>query len=167
MSLLCLKFFSNVFFFNFIILYWFCHTLTWIHHGCTIVPHSEHPSHLPPQTIPLGYPRAPVPSILYHASNLDWRFISYMIFYMFQCHSSISSCPRPLPQSPKDFKWRKIALQYCVGFCSTTMWIGHNYTYIPSLSSLPLSHPLGHHSVPGWAPCVPLQLLARYLFYTW
>ena len=29
-------FFFNFFFlFYFIILYWFCHTLTWIHHGCT------------------------------------------------------------------------------------------------------------------------------------
>ena len=25
----------------FTILYWFCHTLTWIHHGCTRVPHPE------------------------------------------------------------------------------------------------------------------------------
>ena len=60
------------------------------------------PSHLPPHPIPLGHPSAPAPSALYHASNLDWRFISHMIFYMFQCHSPISSCPCPLPQSPKD-----------------------------------------------------------------
>ena len=25
-------------------LYWFCHTSTWIHHGCTRVPHPEPPS---------------------------------------------------------------------------------------------------------------------------
>ena len=30
------------------ILYWFCHTSTWIHHGCTHIPHPEPPSHLPP-----------------------------------------------------------------------------------------------------------------------
>ena len=60
------------------------------------------PSHLPPHPIPLGRPSAPVPSTLYHALNLDWRFVSHMIIYMFQCHSSISSCPCPLPQSPKD-----------------------------------------------------------------
>ena len=34
----------------FTILYWFCHTSTWIHHGCTRVPHPELPSHLPPHT---------------------------------------------------------------------------------------------------------------------
>ena len=27
----------------------FCHTLTWISHRCTCVPHPEPPSHLPPQ----------------------------------------------------------------------------------------------------------------------
>ena len=59
-------------------------------------------SYLPPHTIPLGHPSAPAPSILYHASNLDWQFVSYMILYMFQCHSPKSSHPRPLPQSPKD-----------------------------------------------------------------
>ena len=86
----------------FTILYWFCHTSTWIHHGCTCVPHPEPPSHLPPRTIPLGHPSAPAPSIQYPASNLDWWFISYMILYMFQCHSPKSSHPLPLPQSPKD-----------------------------------------------------------------
>ena len=42
---------------------------------------------LPPCTIPLGCPSAPAPSVQYHASNLDWWLISYMILYMFQCHS--------------------------------------------------------------------------------
>ena len=63
---------------------------------------TEPPSHIPPHTIPLGHPSAPAPCILYHASNLDWRFVSYMILYMFQCHSPKSSHLRPLPQSPKD-----------------------------------------------------------------
>ena len=61
------------------------------------------PLPLPPHTIPLGRPSAPAPSIQYHALNLGWRFISYMILYMFQCHSPKSSHPHPLPQSPKDF----------------------------------------------------------------
>ena len=42
------------------------------------------------------------PSTLYHASNQDWRFVSHVIFYMFQCHSPIPSRPHPLPQNPKD-----------------------------------------------------------------
>ena len=87
--------------FYFTILYWFCHTLTWIGHGCTWVPNPEPPSHLPPHIISLDHPRAPAPSILYPVSNLDWRFVSYMIVYMFQCHSPKPSHPLPLPQSPK------------------------------------------------------------------
>ena len=88
--------------FYFTILYWFCHTLAWIHHGCTCVPNPEPGSHLPPHTISLGHPSAPAPTILYPASNLDWKFISYMILYIFECHSPKSSYTRPLPQSPKD-----------------------------------------------------------------
>ena len=65
-------------------------------------PHPEPSSLLPPHTIPLGRPSAPAPSIEYRASNLDWQLVSYMIFYMFQCHSPKSSHPLPLPQSPKD-----------------------------------------------------------------
>ena len=53
----------------------------------------------------------PVPSLLVvsvhqpQASSImhrNWTgFISYMILYMFQCHSPKSSHPLPLPQSPK------------------------------------------------------------------
>ena len=64
--------------------------------------HPEPSSLLPPHTLPLGRPSAPAPSIPYSASNLDWRHVSYMILYMFQCHSPKSSHPLPLPQSPKD-----------------------------------------------------------------
>ena len=49
---------SILFFFSFIFMIWrlitlqycsgFCHTLTWISHGFTCVPHPEPPSHLPP-----------------------------------------------------------------------------------------------------------------------
>ena len=53
----------------------------------TCVPHPEPSSLLPPHSIPLGRPSAPAASIQYRASNLDWQLVSYMIFYMFQCHS--------------------------------------------------------------------------------
>ena len=91
----------SFFLFYFTILYWFCHTSTWIHHGCTWVPNPEPPSHLPPHIISLGHPSAPASSIQYPVSNIDWRFISYMIVYMFQHYSPKSSYPLPLPQSPK------------------------------------------------------------------
>ena len=51
--LICVLFFRFYFFvcfifqfylFYFTILYWFCHTLTWICQGCTCVPHPEPPS---------------------------------------------------------------------------------------------------------------------------
>ena len=37
------------------------------------------------------------------------------------------------------FNWRIIALQDCVGFCHTSAWISHRYTYVPSLLNLPHS----------------------------
>ena len=98
----------------FTILYWFCHTSTWIHHGCTRVPHPEPPSLLPPHTIPLGHPSAPAPSILYPALNLDWQFVSFMIVNMFQCHSPKSSHPLPLLQSLKD-----CSIHLCLFCCLT------------------------------------------------
>ena len=91
----------------------FCHTLTWISHRCTCVPHPESPSHLPPHPIPLGYPSAPALSALFHASNLDWSSISRMIIYMFQCYSLKSSHPL-LPQSPK------VCSLYLCLFCCLT-----------------------------------------------
>ena len=73
---------------------------------------------LPPHTIPLGDPSAPAPSIQYRASNLDWRLVSYMILYVFQCHSPISSHPLPLPQSPKD-----CSIHQCLFCCLVHMVI--------------------------------------------
>ena len=57
------------FFFPFIFVSWrlitlqycsgFCHTLTWISHGVTCVPHPDPPSHLLLHPIPLVLPSAP------------------------------------------------------------------------------------------------------------
>ena len=79
----------------------FCHTLTWISHGCTYDPHPKSPWYLPPHPIPQGHPSAPALSTLSHASNLDWRSISHMVIYRFQCYSIKSSYPNLLPQSAK------------------------------------------------------------------
>ena len=69
---ICLLFFYFILFFiffSFIFISWrlitlqycsgFCHTLTWISHGFTCVPHHDPPSHLPLYPIPLGLPSAP------------------------------------------------------------------------------------------------------------
>ena len=40
-----------------------------------------------------------------------------------------------------------IALQYCVGFCHTSTWIGHRYASVPSLYNLP---PPSHPPHPSW-----------------
>ena len=92
----------------------FCHTLTWISHGCTCVPHPEPPSYLPPHLIPQCHPSLPALSSLFHALNLDWWSVSHMIIYMFQCHSPKPSHPCPLPQSPKD-----CSIHLCLFCCLT------------------------------------------------
>ena len=70
--------------------------------------------HVFPILNPPPYPSAPAPSILYPASNLDWRFVSYMILCMFQCHSPKSSHPLPLSQSPTD-----CSIHACLFCCLT------------------------------------------------
>ena len=102
---------AHTFFFFFFFFNWrlitlqycsgFCHTLTWISHGCTSVPHPEHPFHLLPHCIPQGHPSAPALSTLSHELNLHWRSVSHMIIYRFQCYSLKSSHPRIFSQSPK------------------------------------------------------------------
>ena len=66
--------------------------------------------HVSPILIPLPPPSAPHPSgssqctspeHLSHTSNLDWRSVSPLIIYMFQCYSLRTSHPHLLPQSPK------------------------------------------------------------------
>ena len=47
-------------------------------------------------------------------SCIEPGLVSYMILYMFQCHSPKSSHPLPLPQSPKD-----CSIHQCL-FCDTT-----------------------------------------------
>ena len=49
----------------FTLLYWFCHTSTWIRLRYKRVFHPETPSHVPPHTIPLGHPSPPSPNILW------------------------------------------------------------------------------------------------------
>ena len=99
-----------IYLFYFTLLYWFCHTSTWIRHGCTCVPNPEPSSHLPPHTIPLGHPSALAPSILYPASNLvlGIRFL-YDIIHVSMSFSQI------IPPSPSP-RVQKTVLYICVSF---------------------------------------------------
>ena len=112
----------------------FCHTLTWISHRCACVPHPEPSSHLPPHPIPQGHTSAPALSTLSHASNLDWRSVSHMMRYMFQCYSLKSSHPCLLPRSPKV-----CSLHLCL-FC----WLAYRVGW---------HHQLNGHGC-GWTPGV-------------
>jgi len=104
--------FFLILFFNFTVLYWFCHISTWILHRYTRVPHPEPSSLLPPRTIPLGRPSAPAPSIQYRASNLDWQLVSYMILYMAFFRNANSQLWRTVW---KLLKKLKVELSYDLG----------------------------------------------------
>ena len=110
-------FIFRMYFLYFTILYWFCHTSKWICHGCTHVPHPEPPSHIPPCTIPLGHPNAPALSILYHTSNLNWRFTSHMLIYMFQ------SILLNRPTLTLSHRVQKTVLYICVSFAVSHRFI--------------------------------------------
>ena len=53
-----------ILFFDFTILYLFCHISSWICHRYAHVPHPEPSSLLPPRIIPLGRPSAPAPGVI-------------------------------------------------------------------------------------------------------
>ena len=92
----------------------FYHTLTWISHWCTCVPYPEPPSYLLPHSIPQGHSSALALISLSHSLNLDWRSISHMIIYMFQCYSLKSSHPRLLPESKSLFFTSVSLLLSCI-----------------------------------------------------
>ena len=119
--------------------------LTWICHGCTRVPHPEPPFHLPPHPIPLGLPSAPALSTLSHALNLNWRSVSHMIIYMFQCYSLRSSHPGLLPQSPKDSSVH-LCLFCCLAYIViVAIFINSIYTEKDKLFQIPFSSKHAQH----------------------
>ena len=107
------------FFFSFIFISWrlitlqycsgFCHTLTWISHGVTCIPHPDPPSHLPLHPIPLGLPSAPGPSTCLMHPTWAGDLFNYR---QYTCCSFETSHPRLLSQSPKV-----CSVHLCLFFC--------------------------------------------------
>ena len=110
------------FFFPFIFISWrlitlqycsgFCHTLTWISHGFTCIPHPDPPSHLPLYPIPLGHPSAPAGTLvsciqpgLMICFTLDYIHVS-MLF-------SQNIPPLPSPTESKSLLCTSVSLFLC------------------------------------------------------
>ena len=103
-------FFFLILFFNFTLLYWFCHISTWIHHRYTRVLHPEPSSLLPPipslWVVPVHQPQA---SSIMHRT---WTGDSFHIWY-YTCFSAI------LPNHPTlslSQRVRKTVLYISVSF---------------------------------------------------
>ena len=94
-------FFIKKNFFYFTILYWFCHTLTWISHGCTSVPHPENPSYLPSHSILLGHPSAPAPSTLFSSVQFSCSVVSDSL-WPHELQHARPPCPSPTPRLDSD-----------------------------------------------------------------
>ena len=118
---LFLKFFKNLFNWRLITLQHysgFCHTLTWISHGFTCVPHHEPLSQLPSHPIPLGHPSSLALSTMSHASNLDWRSVSYIRF-----NAILSNYPTAI----LSHRVQKSVLCICISFS-----VSHTGSLLPS-----------------------------------
>ena len=92
----------------------FCHTLTWISHGVTCIPHPHPPSHLPLHQIPLGLPSAPGPgTCLMHptwAGDLShYRYIHVSMLF------SWNIPPSPSPTESKSLFCTSVSLfLFCI-----------------------------------------------------
>ena len=118
-------------------------------------------SHLPPHNISVGHPHAPAPSMLYPASDIDWRFNSYMIVYMIECHSPKSSHPLPLPLSPKvscKELQKSLSQMVLTGVPRILRWsLGHN---IESKAALMKTGQMRVVSLQGIFPRAPQNIIS-------
>ena len=120
MSLLFI-FFSFIYLFYFTILYWFCHTSTWIHHRCTCAPHADLPlpcpsPYHPSESSQCTSPKHPVSCI---EPGLAIRFI-YDIIHVSMPFSQI--IPPPL-----SCRVQMTVLYICVSFA-----VSHTELSLPS-----------------------------------
>ena len=116
---ICMLFVSFSFFFHFTILYWFCHTSTWIHHGCTCVSNPE-PLLSPPSPYHLSgssqctSPKHPV-------SCIEPRLVICFLYDMIHVSMPFSQIIPPSP-SPTESKrllyiYVPLLLSHIQGYC--------------------------------------------------
>ena len=91
--------------FYFTMLYWFCHTLTWIRHGCTWVLNPEPPSHLRPHIISLDHPSgsSPCTSPKHPISCIEPRLAIHFLHDSIHISMPFSQIIPPSP-SPTEYK---------------------------------------------------------------
>ena len=113
----------------FTIFYWFCHISTWIHHGCTRVPHPEPPpTSLPIPSlwvIPVHQPQA---SCIMHRT---WTGDSFLTWY-YTCFNAI------LPNHPTlslSHRVQKTVLYICVSVAvsHTKLWYIYTMEYYSAI----------------------------------
>ena len=78
------------------------------------------------RVIPVHHVRSAL-STLSHASNLDWRSVSHMVIYTFQCYSLKSSRPCFLPLGPKVCSLH--LCPRCCPACRIVITVFLNYIY--------------------------------------
>ena len=99
--------FNLILFFNFTILYWFCHISTWIHHRYTCVPHPE-PSSVPVPSLWSSQCTSPKHPVSCIEPGLVTRFI-YDIIHVSMPFSQII-LPSPSPTESKKLVYTSMSL---------------------------------------------------------
>ena len=79
---------------------------------------------------------------IFQARVLEWGAIAFsettcLVFLKAGCVVTLEFNYVGIDIESFFLNWRIIALQCCVSFCRTAVWISHRYTYVPSLLSLP------------------------------
>ena len=87
--------------FYFTILYWFCHTLTWIHHGCTCNPKHEPPLPPPSPQHPSG--SSPCTSPKHAVSGIGHRLVIRFLHDSINVSMPLTQIIPPSP-SPSESK---------------------------------------------------------------